>query len=90
MTLLKDIGDGNGFVAAAGEHVDVTLTDSNGAAHTAATGTCTNAGANTDANGQCTITFTSPSTGKVTAHASASLSIARLEPVHRRRPAAAG
>ena len=63
VTLQKDIGDGNGFVAAAGEHVDVTLTDANGAVHTAPTGTCTQGGGNTDAAGQCTITFNSPSPG---------------------------
>jgi hypothetical protein len=75
VTLQKDLGLGGGFVAAAGEHVDVTLTDSNGATHSAPTGTCTNAGANTDANGQCTITFTSPTTGQVTGHASSTLSV---------------
>src|SRR5262245_6047214 len=74
VTLEKDTGTGV-FVPAAGEHVDVTLTDSNGAAHTAPTGTCTNAGANTDALGQCTITFTSPTAGKVTGHASSTLNI---------------
>ena len=74
VTLEKDPGTGT-FVAAAGEHVDVTLTDSNGAAHTAPTGTCTNAGANTDAAGQCTITFTSPTAGKVTGHATSTLSV---------------
>ena len=74
VTLEKDPGTGV-FVAAAGEHVDVTLTDSNGAAHTAPTGTCTNAGANTDAAGQCTITFTSPTAGKVTGHATSTLSV---------------
>jgi hypothetical protein len=75
VTLLKNTGDGNGYVAAQGEHVDVTLTDSNGAVHTAPTGTCTNAGANTNAAGQCTITFNSPSAGKVTGHASSSLTV---------------
>ena len=74
VTLQKDPGTGT-FVAASGEHVTVTLTDSNGAVHTAPTGTCTTAGANTDANGQCTITFTSNTTGKVTAHASATLAV---------------
>ena len=80
VTLQKDTGDGNGFVAASGEHVTVTLTDSNGAAHTAPTGTCTNGGANTDANGQCTITFNSPSAGKVTGHASSTLSVVGSAP----------
>ena len=75
VTLWKDTGDGPGFVPAAGEHVTVTLTDSNGASHTAPTGTCTDAGANTDANGQCAITFTSNTTGKVTGHAASTLSV---------------
>jgi hypothetical protein len=77
-TLLKDAGDGAGFVAAAGERIVVTLTDSNGAARTPPTGTCTNAGANTNASGQCTITFTSPTAGRVTAHATATLSLGGL------------
>src|SRR5690349_15981896 len=75
VTVLKNLGDGAGFVAAAGEHVAFTLTDANGASHSAATGTCTGAGANTDANGQCTIIFSSPSAGTVTGHASVSLTI---------------
>ena len=71
------------FVPAAGEHVDVTLTDSNGARTRAPTGTCTTAGANTDANGQCTITFTSPTAGQVTGHATATLHVGG-RPDHRR------
>jgi len=78
VTLLKDVGDGAGFVAAQGEHVTVTLTDSLGATHTAPAGTCTNAGGNTNASGQCAITFTSNDTGKVTAHASSTLTLAAL------------
>ena len=74
VTLEVDPGTGT-FGPAAGEHVDVTLTDSNGAAHTAPTGSCTNAGANTNAAGQCTITFSSPSAGQVTAHATSTLSV---------------
>jgi hypothetical protein len=74
-TVLLEKNTGGGFVPAAGEHVDVTLTDSNGAAHTAPTGSCTTAGANTNAAGQCVITFTSPSAGKVTGHATATLTI---------------
>ena len=62
VTVKKDTG--SGLAPAAGEHVDVTLTDSNGAAHTAPTGTCTNAGPNTDSSGQCTITFSSPTAGR--------------------------
>src|SRR5439155_15540234 len=76
VTLSRDTGAG--FAPAPGEHVSVTLTDSNGATHTAPTGSCTNAGANTNANGQCTITFTSSSAGKVTAHASATPTIGGL------------
>ena len=44
------------------------------------TGTCTNAGANTDAIGQCTITFTSPTAGKVTGHATSTLSVVGSAP----------
>jgi uncharacterized repeat protein (TIGR01451 family) len=78
VTLQKDIGDGNGFGAAAGEHVNFTLTDSNGAVSVldAAASTCDDAGANTDAGGQCTIVFTSNSAGQVTGHASSTLSVA--------------
>src|SRR5262249_2564777 len=74
-TVLLEKNTGSGFVPAAGEHVDVTLTDSNGAVHTAPTGTCTTAGANTNAAGQCTITFTSNTPGRVTGHATATLTI---------------
>ena len=72
---MKDIGAG--FVAAQGEHVDFTLTNSNNAGYVldAASSTCDDAGNNTDANGECTITFTSPTAGKVTAHASSTLSV---------------
>jgi len=70
VTLSKDTG--NGFVPAAGEHVDFTLTNSNGAsaALNAGSSTCDDAGANTNANGQCTIVFTSNTTGTVTEHGS--------------------
>jgi uncharacterized repeat protein (TIGR01451 family) len=74
VTVSKDTG--SGFVPAQDEHVDFTLTDSNGAVHTAAGGTCTNA--STNASGQCTITFTSNSAGKVTAHAFSTLTIGGL------------
>jgi len=74
VTLEKDNGTGT-FVAAAGEHVDVTLTDANGAAHSAPTGTCTSAGANTNAAGQCAITFSSNSAGTVTGHATSTLAV---------------
>ena len=72
VTLMKNIGDGNGFVAFSGAHVNFSLTDSNGAASVlnAAASTCDDAGANTDSSGQCLIMFTSNSAGKVTGNAS--------------------
>jgi hypothetical protein len=80
VVLEEDAGGGAGFVPAAGQHVDVALSDADGADHTTPTGTCTNPGANTDASGQCTITFTSESTGTVTGHASATLSVGGSAP----------
>src|SRR5207249_5571121 len=55
VTLSKDPGTG-AYVAAAGEHVSVTMPGVN---LDAAASTCDDAGANTDAQGQCTIVFTS-------------------------------
>src|SRR5262249_7147977 len=77
VTLLENAGDGNGFVAAAGEHVDLTLTNSNGANAVldAANSTCDNAGANTDSSGQCKIVFTSQTAGQVTGNANSTLSV---------------
>lgn len=77
VTLQKDLDDGQGYRAASGEHVDVTLTPAGGAVVQidAAASTCDNAGANTDANGQCTIKFTSNSGGTVTGSASATLTL---------------
>jgi uncharacterized repeat protein (TIGR01451 family) len=74
VTLMKDTANGT-FVPAAGEHVDVALTDANGANHTAPAGTCTSAGANTNASGQCTILLTSSLAGTVTAHAASTLTV---------------
>ena len=65
--LEKDLGDGAGFVPAAGETVTVTLTATNGASIANVTSNCSGV---TDAAGQCTVTFTSPTPGKVTGHAS--------------------
>src|SRR5262249_50584993 len=75
VTVQKDTG--GGLVPAAGEHVSFTLTNSNGAGFVlnAAASTCDDAGANTNAAGQCVIVFTSPTAGKVTGHASATLTI---------------
>jgi hypothetical protein len=81
-TLSKDTGDGSGFVPAAGEHVTVSLADSLGASAVvdAAASTCDNAGANTNAAGQCTLVVRSATPGKVTAHASSTLSVAGSAP----------
>jgi uncharacterized repeat protein (TIGR01451 family) len=77
-TVRQDAGDGNGFVAVAGATVAVTLTDSNGAVHSAPTGTCVSG--TTDANGQCTITFLSNTAGVVNAHATTTLAVAGSAP----------
>ena len=71
VTVSKDTG--GGFQPAVGEHVDFSLTDSNGASHSAPTGTC--AAADTNAAGECTITFTSATAGMVTAHAVSTLAV---------------
>ncbi|HET6950642.1 MAG TPA: prealbumin-like fold domain-containing protein [Acidimicrobiales bacterium] len=73
----KDLGDGNGFVAATEGDVDFTLTDAAGAVNEVdlAASTCDDAGDNLDASGQCTIVFTSNTAGTVTGHASVSLVI---------------
>jgi hypothetical protein len=67
-----------GYVPAADEHVDYTLTNANGAnamVNSAAT-TCGVAGADTDANGQCVIVFTSPTAGEVIGSATSTLTVA--------------
>jgi len=75
-TLQKDTGDGNGFVAAAGEAMTITLTPASGASPVpAGPFNCT-----TNASGQCQATFTSATAGTVTAHASSSLSVAGSAP----------
>ncbi|MES2525215.1 MAG: SpaA isopeptide-forming pilin-related protein [Gemmatimonadota bacterium] len=75
VTLSKDLDNGAGPVAAAGEHVSVTMTPASGAVLQldATASTCDNAGANTDASGQCTMVFTSSAAGTITASASATL-----------------
>ena len=71
---------------AAGEHVDVTLTDVErcDATRLRPARAPTLVRTRTRA-GQCTITFTSPTAGKVTGHASSTLSIGGVA-VHGRRP----
>jgi uncharacterized repeat protein (TIGR01451 family) len=77
VTLLKDLDDGAGPIAAAGEHVGVTLTAAGGAVVVPdnAASTCDDAGANTNTSGQCTMVFTSNSAGNVTGTATATLSL---------------
>jgi hypothetical protein len=70
-TLMKDVGDGNGYVAAAGETLTIALTPSNGA-------TPSPAGPfvlTTNGSGQASATFSSPSAGLVTGHATSTLSV---------------
>src|SRR5204863_332640 len=91
VTVKRNLGDGAGLVAAGGEHVTFSLTNSNGAAFAlnAASSTCDDAGANTNAAGQCTIVFTSPSAGKVTGNATAILTVAGLSLTRDTDPATA-
>ena len=71
VTLQKDSGNGAGFVAAAGETVSVSLAGSNGAVPSPAGPFSLT----TNASGQGSVTFTSNTTGKVTGHASSTLSV---------------
>jgi hypothetical protein len=77
VTLWKDLGQGAGFVRADGEHVDFTLTDTDGASFVldGPSSTCDDAGPNTDGSGQCTIVFTSPTAGFTTGHAWSTLTV---------------
>src|SRR5206468_180154 len=80
VTVMQDAGDGNGFVPAPVGNVDVTLTDSNGAVSVlnAAASSCDDnqtSGDNLDDNGQCVTVFTSNSAGKVTGHATVTLTV---------------
>src|SRR6266571_4788225 len=80
VTVMKNDGSG-GFVAAAGEHVDFTLTADNGAIIDLdeVASTCDDLGPNTDGSGQCIIVFTSDSAGTITAHASVDLFVLGVE-----------
>ena len=82
VTLSQDTGNGAGFVAFPGQHVDFTLTPAGGATPVVDTvaSTCDDAGANTNASGQCTIVFTSNTAGTVTGNASATVSVAGSAP----------
>jgi len=69
----QDIGDGAGFVAAPdGTLVTVTLTPSDGAIVLPLGNTCDNPGT---VGGACTTSFTSPTAGTVTGHASVTFSV---------------
>ncbi|MEW5990764.1 MAG: prealbumin-like fold domain-containing protein, partial [Chloroflexota bacterium] len=71
VTVEKDLGDGGGFVAAAGVNVlasEVGVGDIVG-------GTCDNSGGDTDVNGQCTIIVDSSVPGLSTVHATATVNV---------------
>lgn len=76
--------DGSGWVAAAGEHIDFTLTDGNGATSVlnAAASTCDDIGANTNGSGECMIVLNSVTPGTVTIHATSDVSVGS-ETIHR-------
>jgi hypothetical protein len=73
----------DGFVVSTVGNVDVTLTDSNGAASVLDAGNSTSddnqpTGDNLDDNGQATTTFTSATAGQVTGHATAAVTVLGL------------
>src|SRR5579862_212079 len=74
VTVLQNLGDGQGFVPYPDAQVLPTLAFSNGATSQLAGGTCTNQ--LTDVNGQCTITVNSTTGGQVTIHATTTVSVA--------------
>jgi hypothetical protein len=79
--LEEDLGDGNGFVPAADEDVDVTLTNSLGAGYVvdATATTCdvdaVNTDADTDSDGECVAVFTSDTAGTVTGSATSAITV---------------
>jgi uncharacterized repeat protein (TIGR01451 family) len=75
VTLQKDLDDGAGYIAAAGEHVSVVLSPTGVASVIGASSTCDDAGANTNSSGQCTLTIRSTTADSITATASATLSL---------------
>src|SRR5262245_18948519 len=71
VTVEKDNGTNNGFVAAANETVTGSIANSAGATATFVGGnTC-----NTNASGQCTLTVNSPTTGLATVSASSNVGV---------------
>ncbi|MBI3913840.1 MAG: prealbumin-like fold domain-containing protein [Chloroflexi bacterium] len=74
VSVLKNAGDGAGYVAATNQAVLVTLTNSNGANAVVSANSCNS----TDGNGKCSVTFASSTAGIVKGHASASIIVGGL------------
>jgi uncharacterized repeat protein (TIGR01451 family) len=72
LTVSQDTGTGS-FTPVQGATVTPTLTDSNGATHAATAGTCVTG--TTSSSGQCTIVVSSSTTGKVTVHATTTVTV---------------
>jgi uncharacterized repeat protein (TIGR01451 family) len=70
VTVLEDLGDGNGFVAAGSVPVTVTLTNTNGSTTSPLTYNVT-----TDNAGHASVTFTSATAGEVIGNASTTFSV---------------
>jgi uncharacterized repeat protein (TIGR01451 family) len=69
-TVLEDLGDGKGFVAAGNVPVTITLQNTNGSTTTPLTYNLT-----TDGNGQASVTFTSATAGEVIGSASTTFTV---------------
>ena len=76
----KDIGDGNGFVDAQGEHPTWTLDNTLGATGVVFSEDCSTTG--TDASGNCSVTITSATAGFTEIHALVDVQIGSVS-VHR-------
>ena len=72
ITVMEDAGDGSGFVAAAGETVNVTYVESNGAAAQPADACVT------DGSGQCSVMVNSLTAGQIVATATSDVSVGGL------------
>jgi uncharacterized repeat protein (TIGR01451 family) len=69
-TVLEDLGDGNGFVAAGNVPVTITLTNSNGSTTTPTTYSLT-----TESSGHASVTFTSATAGEVIGNATTTFTV---------------
>ena len=87
VTVKKDLGMGDGLVAAQGVNPTVTLTP-NAAVAPGKTDTCASPG--TDANGKCSVTFTSNTAGTIVGNASVSLNLGSAQDPVVRSTAAGG